>query len=95
MKRKVTLSVKAETLAKMKAEGRRHRTSMSEEVERRFDQEEPKPDGPSPFMRWGGKFADWFTEADFEANDWIGEELRKTEAYQRLQERRKQRKKSA
>lgn len=89
MKQKVTLSLKPEVVAKLKAERRRRSTTMSEEVERRVEADEAPPEGPSPFMKWVGKFADWFTEEDFENDDWIGHELRNTDAYQRMKQQRK------
>lgn len=51
------------------------------------------PDGPSPFTKWAGKFADWFSEEDFEAEDRIGDGLRNTEAYEIM--KRAKRNKSA
>lgn len=89
MKQKVTLSLKPEVVAKLKAERKRRNTSMSEEVERRVEAEEAAPEGPSPFMKWAGAFADWFTLEDFEADDRVGEELRKTAAYQHLKRKKR------
>ena len=97
MKRKVTLSLSPQALSKLQQKKRKHKTSMSSEVERMVDAdtEAPKEGGHSEFYGLAGSFADWFTEEDFEADDRAGEELRKTTAYKHLLAQRKNKKKSA
>lgn len=96
MKRKVTLSLSPQTLAKLQHKGRKGKTSMSKEVERMVDQDKdtPKEGEHSGFYGLAGSFADWFTEEDFEADDKAGDELRKTKSYQRITEQHKRKKKS-
>ena len=94
MKNRVSLTLKPETIAKLKA-GRRHtRTSRSAAVDDAVEARNvAHADGPSPFAKWAGKFADWFTEEDFQADDRIGDGLRNTEAYEIM--KRAKRRKSA
>lgn len=88
MKQKVTLSLKPEVVAKLEAERKRHKTSMSEEVERRVEAQEAPSDEKTPFSKWVGAFADWFTVEDFAADDRTGDELRKTSAYNKPKRKR-------
>ncbi|MBS1569167.1 MAG: hypothetical protein JST38_02605 [Bacteroidetes bacterium] len=92
MKKRITLTLDKSTIEALRVKGHRRNTSMSAEVDRAvkvMQEETGIKEGPSPFMKWAGKFADWFTKDDFEANDPMGEELRNTESYQLMKKRLK------
>lgn len=91
MKQRKDLTLKPENIEEIRQRARRNRTSMSEEVDRAIERDTSAAvgDGPGPFSKWVGAFADHFDREDYEADDRVGEELRKTSAYRHMVRKKK------
>lgn len=91
MKQRKDFTLKPENIEKIRQRAQRNRTSMSEEVDRAIEQNAPAADKneAGPFSKWVGAFADLFEREDYEADDRVGEELRKTPAYRHMVRKKK------
>jgi hypothetical protein len=89
MKTKLALSIDRRKVAMLRKASARKGKSISELVENLADKsdEQPTPEGEGEanILKWRGFWAKHVTEADFEADDRAGAELRKTKAYERMQ----------
>jgi len=86
MKQKLTLSLKASRVAMLRKASARKATSISELVEEFAKKADAEPTEEIPgILRWAGFWAEHLTPADFDGDDRLGEELRKTKAYERLE----------
>ncbi len=93
MKTKLTLSIDRRKVAKLRRASIRKGTSISELVEDLADDASiaPEKEGEANIMKWRGFWSNHLNEADYEADDRAGSELRKTLAFQRLQRERRKR----
>lgn len=95
MKTKLTLSIDRRKVALLRKASARKGKSISELVENLADKtdEQPSSEGAEEanIMKWRGFWAKHVTEADFEADDRAGAELRKTKAYERIKREKKDR----
>lgn len=93
MKTKLTLSIDPRKVAKLRKASARKGKSISELVEHMADQadDQPAPAGEASILKWRGFWAEHVTQADFEADDRAGSELRKTKAYERFKREKQDR----
>ena len=87
-KRKLTLSLKPSRIAMLRKASARRNKSISEMVEDMAENadDEVLDEGASNISKWAGYLAERIKPSDLEADDRYGAELRKTEAYERMQE---------
>lgn len=93
MKTKLTLSIDRRKVAKLRRASERKGTSISELVEDLADDViiAPENENEANILKWRGFWSKHLNEADLEAEDQAGSELRKTLAYQRLQREKRKR----
>ena len=89
MKTKLTLSIDRRKVAMLRKASARKGKSISELVETLAEKSDEQPtaegEGEANILKWRGSWAKQVTEADLEADDRAGAELRKTKAYERMQ----------
>lgn len=90
MKQKLTLSLKPSRIALLRKASARRSTSISDLVEQFAEKMGNEPTDEKPaILKWAGAFADFVSPSDFQADDRVGEELRKTRTYRRMERERK------
>jgi hypothetical protein len=87
MKTKLTLSIDRRKVAMLRKASARKGKSISELVENLAEKSDEQPaaegEAEANILKWRGFWAKHVTDADFEADDRAGAELRKTKAYER------------